>query len=62
MNREAFAWGRWLAADPDAVEAALDGAVTAARRSQSAIWDPSARSTARAPELVGRGRSPAGAA
>jgi indolepyruvate ferredoxin oxidoreductase len=53
MNREALAWGRWLVADPDAVESALDGAVTAARRSQSAIWDPSARSTARAPELVG---------
>jgi indolepyruvate ferredoxin oxidoreductase len=59
MNREAFAWGRWLAADRTAVEAALgrggartNGSGGGGRRSQSALWDPTARSAARAPALV----------
>jgi len=53
MNREAFTWGRWLAADATAVEAALAGAGTGPTRdSQSSLWDPSARSTARAQGLV----------
>ena len=50
MNREAFAWGRWLAAAPDAVDAAVAG--RGARDPQATIWDPSARSTDRARELV----------
>lgn len=52
MNQEAFTWGRWLAADGPAVEAALLGAGAARRQSPSAIWDPSARSVAGARDLV----------
>ena len=59
MNLEAFAWGRWLAADASAVDAALKGTGAAGRGSQSAIWDPSERSTRRARELVGHLAVPA---
>ena len=53
MNLEAFAWGRWVAHDPGAIEAALaGGAGRPARRPQSALWDPTPRSATRARELV----------
>ncbi|HEY7068690.1 MAG TPA: indolepyruvate ferredoxin oxidoreductase family protein [Acidimicrobiales bacterium] len=46
MNHEAFTWGRWLAADPEAVAAAMS------RPAQASLWDPSARSVERARALV----------
>jgi len=59
MNLEAFAWGRWLAADPEVVQGALDGGGTGSGgRGQSALWDPSERSVARAAALVGRAAVP----
>ncbi len=58
VNQEAFAWGRWVAHDPDAVAAALGGGGVAARRPQSAIWDPSPPATAGARELVGAAAVP----
>jgi indolepyruvate ferredoxin oxidoreductase len=39
MNHQAFTWGRWLAADPDAAAAGLT------RPAQASLWDPSSRST-----------------
>jgi indolepyruvate ferredoxin oxidoreductase len=59
MNLDAFAWGRWLAADPTAVAAALDGAHAGAQGAQSTLWEPSARSAARARDLVGHLTVPA---
>jgi indolepyruvate ferredoxin oxidoreductase len=53
LNRAAFGWGRWVAADPAAVETRLqEGSGTGARGSQAALWEPSARSTALAAGLV----------
>jgi indolepyruvate ferredoxin oxidoreductase len=60
MNLEAFAWGRWVAHDPDAVAAALGGGeVAETRHRQATLWDPSARSTSRARDLVRRAVVPA---
>jgi indolepyruvate ferredoxin oxidoreductase len=63
-NRAALAWGRWLAADPAAVAAALqegdgshdgDGPATDV---QAATWDPSPGHVAPARELVGAAGAP----
>jgi indolepyruvate ferredoxin oxidoreductase len=59
MNLQAFTWGRWLAADPDAVAAALSGADGGAgegeeSQGQAAIWDPTPRSRARADVLMAK--------
>jgi len=51
MNRQAFAWGRWLAADPDAVAAALARTMQAST-AQASLWDPSPRSRERAGALL----------
>jgi indolepyruvate ferredoxin oxidoreductase len=60
MNLEAFAWGRWVAHDPDAVAAALGGGdVAETRHRQATLWDPSSRSTSRARDLVRRAVVPA---
>src|SRR5262245_282704 len=53
MNHEAFTWGRWLAADPEAVAAAV------ARPAQASLWDPAERSVERARALVAERRLPA---
>jgi indolepyruvate ferredoxin oxidoreductase len=52
MNHEAFTWGRWLAADPDAAAAAVS------RPAQAGLWDPTARSAERARALVAERRLP----
>ncbi len=54
MNLAAFDWGRWLAADPAAVQAALDGVGPGATapQGQADIWAPDARNVARGRELV----------
>ena len=51
-NLDAFRWGRWLVADPDATGRALGGSTGARPRPQAAIWDPSPRSLAAGDELV----------
>ena len=58
MNREAFAWGRWVAARPRARSRprSAGAPVRPAPRPQAGIWDPSPRSVARARELVEAGR------
>jgi indolepyruvate ferredoxin oxidoreductase len=59
-NVEAFRWGRWLVADRDAVDRALEGAGGGpTARGQSGIWDPSDRATATARRLVAARRLPA---
>jgi len=45
-NIDAFTLGRWLVADPDAVD------VLPTTEQQSTVWDPSPRSVRRAPALV----------
>jgi len=50
MNHQAFEWGRWLAADRRAVEAALPA--TTAGKTQAAIWDPSEPAAAAARLLL----------
>ena len=54
MNLAAFDWGRWLAANPAAVQAALDGVGpgASAPHGQADIWAPDARNVARGQELV----------
>src|SRR5690606_32213702 len=51
-----FTWGRWLVADPDAVARALRPDATSPTDAptgvQAGIWDPTARSTTRAAELL----------
>jgi indolepyruvate ferredoxin oxidoreductase len=56
MNHQAFAWGRWLAADPDAVATAR--ARPGDQPPQANLWDPSARSTTRARALLAERRLP----
>jgi indolepyruvate ferredoxin oxidoreductase len=51
MNRQAFAWGRWLAADPDAVAAARARTMQAST-AQASLWDPSPHSRERARALL----------
>ncbi len=57
-NREAFAWGRWAAHDPAAVEARLVGSAGEDRPS-GAIFDPSVRAQAAARAMVDRRSLPA---
>lgn len=51
-NRDAFEWGRWVAHDPAAVEAALRGAAATERHSPS---DPSAAAVTAAARLLPSG-------
>jgi indolepyruvate ferredoxin oxidoreductase len=60
-NQSAFDWGRWVAADPVAVAAALaaDGAGVAAAGGQSDIWGPTEGAVAEAQRLLSGRELPA---
>ena len=50
-NLAAFQWGRWVAADPKAVDKALEGS-DGSHRGQAHLWDPTTRATRAAERLV----------
>jgi indolepyruvate ferredoxin oxidoreductase len=62
MNLAAFDWGRWVAADPAAAEAALGsrgGGAAGPGGGQSALWDPTERAVAQARALIAGRELPA---